>query len=201
MSITTRPAPLLPAVLVQVLPQVEKCTSTKHILLVLVLGFLSMSGMPTFGSTARLGDGPDLSFPLVTAHASISLPVLGLTPREPFLIPSLRGVHARTVALHHASDHHRRRRRRRRCRRRRRRGPTLPSPALAPSILAPRTAFARPTIRRITTTARRAPSRRRCSPLEGPCQRKTTAPHCTSDPSIRSMVTTFSAYLATRRGR
>ena len=47
------------------------------------------------------------------------------------------------------------------------RAPTLPSPlALAPSIRARRTAFARPTFRRITATARRAPSRRLRSPSD-----------------------------------
>ena len=66
--------------------------------------------MDTCGSTARMGDGPDLSFPLVPALL-LHGPVLGLTPREPFLIRLQRGVHARTVALHPASKTHRHRHR------------------------------------------------------------------------------------------
>ena len=62
------------------------------------------------------------------------------------------------------------RRRRRRPvprRRRRRRQRTSPStPAFAPPIPTPSNAFARPTFRRLTASARRAPSRRRRSPSE-----------------------------------
>jgi hypothetical protein len=52
-------------------------------------------------------------------------------------------------------------------RRRRRRQRTSPStPAFAPPIPTPSNAFARPTFRRLTASARRAPSRRRRSPSE-----------------------------------
>jgi len=61
--------------------------------------------MDTCGLTARTGDGPDLSFPMVPALLMHG-PVLGLTPREPFLILLLRGVLAHTAALHYASHRH-----------------------------------------------------------------------------------------------
>ena len=109
MSTTTRPHGGILAVLVQELPVEEGCTSTKHIL---VLGFLPPLPINTCGSTARMGDGPGPSFPLVTAFAPIGMPVRARTPRVRLLI--LPGVHARTVALRPVSHRPRGRPRRRR---------------------------------------------------------------------------------------
>jgi hypothetical protein len=124
---------------------------------------------------AGLGAEERSASPTVNVHAQLAAMVVGLTAtpaahgQQPRCASRRRRLHRRRHRRPRPRHRRPRPRRHPRRQRRRRRPPFLSSPpAHAPSIRAPRTAFARPTFRRITATTRRAPSRRLRLPLERP---------------------------------